>query len=146
MTKYELYLKPSMVWDNRLDYQVSSSQGVYEFLRDVVDLENRDREVVLVLALNAKGDVIGLNETSVGDLSSAIIHPREVMKFLVSANAAACIFAHNHPSGDARPSNEDLRTTEKLVDVGILMGIKVIDHIIVAHGEYYSMKEHGEIR
>jgi len=143
MTKYELYLKPSMVWDNNLNYKVENSRGVSGFLINNLNLVNRDREVLIIFALNAKGDIIGMNEASIGELSSTVVHPREVAKFLVLSNAAAAIVAHNHPSGDATPSDGDLLATERLVDMGKVIGIKLIDHIIVGENGYYSMDEHG---
>ena len=71
------------------------------------------------------------------------VYPREVVKEALRVNAAAVILAHNHPSGDPSPSDEDVRVTERLVDAGKILGIQVLDHIIVARHQSLSIREHG---
>jgi DNA repair protein RadC len=74
-----------------------------------------------------------------------LIHPREAFKDAIKESSASVIFVHNHPSGDSNPSREDILITERLVNVGDLIGIKVLDHIIVGDGKYTSMREKGYI-
>ena len=93
------------------------------------------------LLLTAKGDIISIEPVSVGELSSTVVHPREVFSMAVRKSAAAIVFVHNHPSGDANPSAEDLETTQRLVDCGNLLGIRVLDHIIIGDGYFSSMRE-----
>ncbi len=95
----------------------------------------------MVLLLDRKNRVIGINTVSVGSLSSAVVHPREVFKPAILSNAAALIFGHNHPSGDPAPSPEDRVLTKRLVEGGKLLGIQVLDHIIVGDGRYYSFAD-----
>ena len=76
-------------------------------------------------------------------LSSAIVHPREVFKAAILNNAASIILVHNHPSGDPEPGREDIETTHWLVNAGNILGINVLDHIIIGDGKYISLKELG---
>jgi len=99
------------------------------------------KEVFKTLLLNTKGEIIGKDEISIGDLSSTVIHPREVFLPAVKRSAAAVAFIHNHPSGDPTPSSEDIMTTRKLVDAADIMGISVWDHIIIGDGKYVSFRE-----
>jgi DNA repair protein RadC len=81
---------------------------------------------------------------SVGTLSGAFVHPREVFKAAILGNAAAIILFHNHPSGDPDPSREDRELTLRLIQAGRILGIDVLDHVILGdEGRYYSFKEHG---
>jgi len=99
------------------------------------------KEVFNVLMLNTKGEIIGTEKISVGDLSSTVIHPREVFLPAIKRSAAAVAFAHNHPSGDPAPSGDDITTTKKLIDAGKIIGIAVWDHIIIGDGKYVSFRE-----
>lgn len=91
--------------------------------------------------VNAKGEIITVDEVSVGELSSTVVHPREVFSQAIRKSAAAVIFVHNHPSGDPSPSQEDIQTTKRLTDSGELLGIRVLDHIIIGDGKFSSMRE-----
>ena len=102
-----------------------------------------DREHFLVVGLDAKHRVIGLNLVSVGSLSLAIVHPREVFKPLILMNASAWICAHNHPSGDVTPSSEDRVLTKRLREAGELLGITLLDHLILANENSYSFADQG---
>lgn len=107
-------------------------------------LKETDREHFVILLLDMKNAVIGINTVSVGTLDSALVHPREVYKAAILANAAAIVLAHNHPSGDPTPSAEDMRTTERLHQAGKLLDIDVLDHIVVGEkGSFVSLKERG---
>lgn len=103
-----------------------------------------DREHFVVLLLNAKNRMLGFDVVSVGTVTASIVHPREVFKAAILANATAIILAHNHPSGDPRPSAEDLAITKRLRDAGDLMGIRVMDHVIFGDDAHYSLVDHGE--
>ena len=100
-------------------------------------LDGADREHFVVFLLNAKNKMIGINTVSMGSLTSSIVHPREVFKPAILASAAALILAHNHPSGDTKPSQEDLAITERIKEVGETIGVHVLDHIILGEGEQY---------
>jgi DNA repair protein RadC len=102
-----------------------------------------DREVFVVLSLDTKNRVLAVEATSVGSLSSTIVHPREVFKSAILANAAGIIVAHNHPSGDLEPSVDDLQLTDRLKDVGALLGIPLLDHVIIGNGQFYALAHQG---
>ena len=103
-------------------------------------LNGVDREHFVVILLNRKNGIIGINTVSVGDLSSSIVHPREVFKPAIVAGAASIILAHNHPSGDPKPSLDDVRVTKRIKEAGDILGIEVLDHIIIGDGCYESLK------
>lgn len=139
--KYELFMRESDCWDDRYNATITNSAEIIKFLKDVVNLDKRDRETVVAVALNTKGAIIGYNEVSVGDISSSLIHPREYFKFLVLSNAAAGIIAHNHPSGCLEASGDDIKTTKTLIKCGNMMHIPLYDHIIISQTGAYSLKE-----
>ncbi len=93
-----------------------------------------------ILMLNTKGEIIEEKNISIGDISSSIVNPRETFFWAIRSNAAAIILVHNHPSGNPEPSNEDINVTKRLIQVGEIMGIKVLDHIIIGDGKFTSMK------
>lgn len=105
--------------------------------------EGLDREQFVVCGLDAKHGVIGLNVVSVGSLTLSIVHPREVFKPLILMNAAAWLCAHNHPSGEVTPSQEDRVLTKRLREAAELMGITLLDHLILAEDRCYSFADQG---
>jgi len=123
--------------------QVSEPSAVATILKSY--LHGREREHFVVLAVDTRNKVIGIHTVSIGSLNSSIVHPREVYKFAILANASAVIFGHNHPSGETTPSPEDIDITRKLVDAGWILGIDVLDHLIVSDNDYHSMKSHGQM-
>jgi len=105
---------------------------------------NADREHFLCFHLNAKNMVISHDIVSIGTLGASLVHPREVFKGAILANAAAIIIVHNHPSGDTKPSREDNQVTDRLCEAGKLLGIPVLDHIVVTNsGDYLSYSSQG---
>lgn len=120
---------------------ICGSADAYKILRDW--FLDADRESFVILMLNSKNRVIGINQVSVGSLNSSLVHPREVLKPLILHNAAAAILAHNHPSGDPVPSAEDLALTKRLRTIGEVVSIKILDHIVVGDGRYVSFVDSG---
>jgi len=104
--------------------------------------EGLDREQFVVCGLDGKHRVIGLNVVSVGTLTLSLVHPREVFKALILMNAAAWLCAHNHPSNDVTPSQEDRALTTRLREAGELLGITLLDHLILGEG-CYSFADQG---
>ncbi len=98
-----------------------------------------------VLMLDTKHRVIRTSVLSVGTLDASLVHPREVFRAAADCRAAVVVLFHNHPSGDPSPSADDLALTKRLVDAGVLMGIEVLDHLVLADAKYYSFKEAGRI-
>jgi len=107
-------------------------------------LAGADREHLVVMLLNSKNRIIGINTVSVGHLSSSIAHPREILKSAILANAAAFVLGHNHPSGEVNPSAEDIEITKRVFAAGDLLGIRLLDHLIIAEdGRWFSFQEDG---
>lgn len=109
------------------------------------ELASYDREVFAILNLKTNGQIINLNICSVGTLNASMVSPREIFKSSILSNAAAFIAVHNHPSGNVKPSNEDLETTKRLQKCGEILDIPMLDHVIIAgeSGEQYSFRENG---
>ncbi|MGM0437171.1 MAG: RadC family protein [Bacillota bacterium] len=101
------------------------------------------QEVFGLVLLDIKNKVIATPFISKGGLSSSIVHPREVFKVAIKRSSASIILFHNHPSGEATPSQDDIKITKRLIEVGELMGINVLDHIVIGDNEFNSMKEKG---
>jgi DNA repair protein RadC len=103
-------------------------------------LKGKKKEHFIVLSLDTRNHLIDTQIISIGSLDSSIVHPREVFKEAISASAASVIFIHNHPSGDPEPSEDDIKLTKRLIEVGEILGIEVLDHIIICDNIYLSMK------
>lgn len=99
------------------------------------------KENFYILAIDTRNNLINTQEISVGSLTASIVHPREVFKEAIRSSAASIILAHNHPSGDPEPSEDDLTITKRLAEAGKIMGIDVLDHIIVTKSKVFSFKE-----
>jgi DNA repair protein RadC len=109
------------------------------------DLRYLQHEQFRILLLNTKNIIIAWEEVSRGSLNSSIVHPREVFARAIKRSAAAVILVHNHPSGDPTPSQEDINLTRRLVEVGHLVGIEVLDHLVIGDGVFASLKEKGYV-
>jgi DNA repair protein RadC len=103
------------------------------------------KEHFMVLLLDSRNRVMSESQISQGTLTASLVHPREVFRPAVSAAAAAVVLVHNHPSGDPAPSAEDLRVTRRLVEAGEIVGIRVVDHVVVAEHGFYSFQENGQL-
>ncbi len=106
-------------------------------------LSDEATEVFAIVLLSTRHHVVAYHEVSRGTLNSTLVHPREVFKAALLANAAALVLAHVHPSGDPTPSPDDIELTRRLKAAGTLLGIEVLDHIVVGHGRYASFRELG---
>ncbi len=129
-------------------YSESSGKATVKTPEDVAALvqgrlKEKKKEYFLALLLDTRNQLIRIAEVSVGSLDSSIVHPREVFKEAISASAAAVIFVHNHPSGDTEASEDDVRLTKRLAEVGEIVGIDVLDHIIIGGENYASLKRDG---
>jgi len=118
--------------------------------RDVLpllaDIASRQQEYFVCISLNGANEVIEKRVVTIGLLDKSPVHPREVFADVIADRAAAVILAHNHPSGELRPSEADLRMHEQLAQAGEILGIRILDHIIVARKGYFSFQEAGLIR
>jgi DNA repair protein RadC len=121
---------------------INAASEVVEYLRH--SMTRRETEVFVAIFLDSRNGVIDIQELFQGTLSSSAVYPREVIKTALSMNAAAMVFAHNHPSGHLEPSPADHAITRRLFLAAKLMEMNVLDHIIIGNGEkYYSFAEHG---
>lgn len=123
--KCQIYLSPEDVW------------------REMKDIRENKKEHFVVFFLDSRNQEIKREIISIGSLNASLVHPREVFEPAVRYLAAQIILAHNHPSGNAEPSEDDLGLTKRLVEAGKILGIEVIDHVIVAKNSFASLKEKG---
>ncbi len=98
-----------------------------------------------VVLLDTKNKIIGIKNIFKGSLASTLVHPREVFKFAIKKSSASIILAHNHPSGDLTPSNEDIKLTKRMIEAGEIVGIEVLDHLVIGNESYSSLKNKGII-
>jgi DNA repair protein RadC len=123
---------------------MTSPEAVATLLHAHCGLADREHFVAVLLDVNQRA--IGIHTVSIGALSEAIVHPREVFKAALLANAAGVIVGHNHPSGDLSVTNDDIATTVRLMEAGALLGVPVLDHLIIGgDGLYLSLREAGAV-
>ena len=122
---------------------LNKSSKVFEYYKEL--LGDKQQEYFYCVYLDSKKRVIKDKLLFIGTLNYSVVHPREVFKnaYLLSASSIICV--HNHPTGNTIPSKQDLDLTKNLIDVGNILGIKVIDHIIIGKNNYYSFLENGDM-
>ncbi len=109
------------------------------------DLRHRQQECLGAIFLDTRNQVICVRILTVGTLTGSPAHPREVFREALAQGCASLIICHNHPSGDPTPSKDDIALTARLVQVGELMGVPLVDHIVIGGGRYVSLKEAGKM-
>ena len=119
----------------------SSTIETMQYLR--LQLEQLEREVFMVLYLDNQHRLIASETTSMGTINATAVYPREIIKTALGHNAAAVVMAHNHPSGVAEPSDDDRKVTKRLTEALSLVDIRVLDHVVVGHGQSVSFAERG---
>jgi DNA repair protein RadC len=122
---------------------LDSPQLIFEYLKEKIGKEKKEH--FTIICLDIRNNLL-VDEVSIGTLSASLVHPREVFKKAILNNASHVVIAHNHPSGNPTPSEEDILTTKRLVEAGKILGIAVIDHIIVTQNAFVSLKEQGVIK
>jgi len=126
---------------NDIKVKFKNPRDVYEYYFPFIGgLKN---ELFKVAVVDGKNKFLNDTTISKGILDASLVHPREVFKFAMNENASALFLVHNHPSGILKPSEDDLKITERLRSAGELMGIRIIDHVIIAEDGYYSFSEHN---
>jgi DNA repair protein RadC len=120
---------------------IKSARDVFNLMGP--EMQSLDREHFKILLLNTKNFVVQMATVSVGSLNASVVHPRECFRPAIAAQAAAVVLVHNHPSGDPAPSVEDINLTRRLVAAGDLLGIKVLDHVIIAGNGFVSVMDKG---
>ena len=116
---------------------------VYKYYRDKIG--SKKQEYFYVVYLDNGKRVISDKLLFIGTINYSVVHPREVFKEAYNLSASSIILVHNHPGDSSLPSNEDIKTTNNLIKVGELLGIKVLDHVIICSNNYYSFLENGDI-
>jgi DNA repair protein RadC len=122
--------------------KISFPPDVYPLIRHIAD---RRQEHFLCISLNGANEVIAVRTVSVGLVNRALVHPREVYADPITDRASAVIVAHNHPSGNLTPSQDDLAITRQLKEAGHTLGIKLLDHLVFNHEGYHSLLEKGQL-
>lgn len=123
--------------------KISSPQDISMLLME--EMRYLKKEYFKIVLLDTKNKIIKVVNISVGNLNSSIVHPREVFIEAIKRSSASMILVHNHPSGEVKPSKEDINITKRLTEAGNIIGIKILDHIIIGDGVYISFKEQGII-
>ena len=133
--------------DQDLDYRPKGVpiRGPADVRLLLQDAATFDREVFYCLHLDTRHRLVSLEDVSKGSLNASIVHPREVYKAAILSSAHAILVAHNHPSGDPRPSGDDIEITQRLRRCGDLLGISLLDHVVIGAQGYYSMRESGDL-
>ena len=144
--KYDVRLVKEEGSRYELDKKVHKPEAAHKIFVEVLQLDKRAQEVFSIITLDIKSKLKGVFEVSKGNLNSSIVHPRNVFQRAILQNAAAIVMAHNHPSGDPKPSDIDIKITKQIISAGEILGIEVMDHIIVGDKyNFVSMREKGLI-
>ncbi|HAM81431.1 RadC family protein [Ornithinibacillus bavariensis] len=122
-------------------YVIRSPEDGADYIME--ELRNLNQEHFVVLFLNTKNQIIHRQTIFIGSLNASIVHPREVFREAVKRSAASIIVAHNHPSGDPTPSQEDIHVTRRLAESGKMIGIELLDHLVIGDRKFVSLKEKG---
>lgn len=122
--------------------KIKSAKDILPLVADIV---NKQQEYFVCISLNGANEVIEKRIVTIGLVNSSQIHPREVFADVIADRAAAVIFAHNHPTGDPKPSDVDAKTHKQLTEAGKILGLRILDHIIVTKKGYFSFQEAGLI-
>ena len=136
--RYEVETRPERSPDRE---QISTSKQVFDLLR--VEMTPLAQEQVRVLLLDRQLRVVGQRTIYQGNAYSALVRPAEVFRPAIVESAPSLIVVHNHPSGDATPSRNDINLTKDLVEVGKLLGVELLDHIVIGDGTFTSIKNGG---
>lgn len=122
---------------------ITNSRDLYTYLNGAI--RDKTRECFMAIFLDSKNRVLAMDTLFEGTLTASGVYPREVIRAALQHRAAALIFAHNHPSGEPRPSAEDVAVTRQLVLAGRVMGITVHEHLIIGENRYYSFADQGHL-
>ena len=145
---FELGRRQDLDPEEDFRYEITNPQAVVKAIRASID--DKAKEHFKLLMLNTRNRIIGISRVSVGTANASLVHPREVFKTAISHGASSVVLAHNHPSGNPDPSDDDIALTRRLVEAGRLLGIEVLDHIVIGKENkekglkgFISFKEKG---
>lgn len=128
-----------------LDKTVRSPDDVARFAREFLQLHKQSEEYLYMICMNTKNEITSTFELSHGNVNSSIFGVREIFQKALLANAVSIIIMHNHPSGNPKPSVQDIESTKRAVEAGKIVGVEVLDHLVIGENSYVSLKEKGYI-
>ncbi len=132
--------KPIQIDKNKKKNQkLTCAKEVYGALRKKIG--GLKKENFVVVSIDTRNKIIAVDTVFVGTLNSSLVHPREIFEAAIRRHAAIIVAAHNHPSGDPEPSDEDIKVTKLLIEAGKMMGIEMLDHLIIGKGKYFSFRD-----
>jgi DNA repair protein RadC len=140
---FELGKRESLEPDDLVPFDIKNPEAVVKAVR--ASIQDKAKEHFKLILLNSRNKILRISPVSIGTLTTSLVHPREVFRNAITHSAASVVLAHNHPSGDPEPSEDDLKITRKLVESGKIIGIEVIDHLIIGKSGHYSFREKGLI-
>ena len=143
LSTFELAKRINMRIDTIINMKANNPKLIFEYYKEI--LKDKKQEHFYALYLDTRARVIKDKLLFIGTINYSVVHPREVFKEAYLAGASSIILLHNHPAGSIMPSSNDIDTTKKLKEIGDLMGIKVIDHIIIGNDKYYSFYENKDL-
>lgn len=139
---------PYLVKESGMNYpedSLNNPEAVFRMMKSVFDADKQTEEYLWLLCLNAKNRITGVFEVSHGTIDYSLVSPREIFMKAMLCGANRIMIAHNHPSGDTEPSQEDISVTKRIRDCGKMMDIVLLDHIIIGD-DYYSFMEEGLLK
>ena len=137
LASFELSKRALEVNDTNLPTIITPKDVVAQ----LTDLRHNKKEHFIALYLNARNQLVHKETISMGTLNANLVHPREVFEPALKYSAAGIIVAHNHPSGDPKPSEDDMEITKRLAEAGKMMGVELLDHVIIATNSHFSFKD-----
>lgn len=143
MSCFELSKRINMSVDSLIDIKANNPDVIFEYYKNL--LKDKNQEYFYAIYLNTKNRIIKDKLLFIGTINYSVVHPREVFKEAYLAGASSIILVHNHPTGNIFPSSNDIDTTKKLKEIGDIMGIKVVDHIIIGKDKYYSFYQNKDL-
>lgn len=146
-----LTLHASILFGKRCNTEGRNNRFIIRSPKDAADylmeeMRSLNQENFVALLLDTKNQVIHKMTIFIGSVNASIVHPRETFKEAIKRSAASIVVAHNHPSGNPKPSEEDIHVTRRLVETGKITGIEVLDHLIIGDRKFISLKEEGYIK
>ncbi len=129
----------SICYENQI---ITHPNDIYQLVKYIA---NETQEHLIVISIDARGQMISIDEVFIGTINEISIHPREIFNKAISHMAYGIFLVHNHPSGNSQPSENDIISTKKIKDIGDFLKIKLLDHIIVSASGYFSLKENCDI-
>lgn len=128
-----------------VDKTMNNPHKLEKLATHFLKIHRHTEEHLYMVCLNTKLYMTSVFEISHGNVNSSIFSAREILQKALLANAVNIVIMHNHPSGDPTPSRQDITVTKNLIDAGKMVGIGVLDHLVVGHGRYVSLKDRGDI-